>query len=105
MVVDLSEYRSSLRGCGESEEAITRVVSLLACERIGRRMWDLDADRIPAHETTNLFCILFVHPGFKLAPPERRACQRGCGRGWGDRRGGGCRIDKLRLRQGVGGRL
>ena len=87
MVVDLGEYRSSLRGCGEGEEAITRVVSLLACERIGRRMRDLDVDWIPAHETTDLLCILFVHPGFKLAPPERRACQRGCGRGRG---GSGC---------------
>lgn len=78
-----------MRGRFEGEEAITRVVGLLACEGIGRGMRDLDAQRIPFHEVTDLLCVFFVHPGFKLAPPERRACQRGCGRGRADSGCGG----------------
>ena len=73
----------------EGEEAIARVVSLLPREGIGRGVWNLDAERFPAHEITDLLGVFFVHPGFELAPPKRRSCQRGCRRGRGNSGRGG----------------
>ena len=32
-----------------------------------------DGDVIPPHETADLLCVLFVHPGLEVGPGESRA--------------------------------
>ena len=38
-------------------------------------MGHLDVDGIPSHEATDLFRVLFVHPGFEFTPQECRTRQ------------------------------
>lgn len=74
--LDLGENRGSVGRTGEGEEAVARVVCLLA----SGGLWDLDGDGVPAHERTDLLGIFFVHPRLQVGPEQRRAGMRDSGR-------------------------
>ena len=59
----------SLRAKGE--ETVAGVVRLLAGDGVRGRTRDLDGDWIPVPHAADLLGVLFVHPRFQFAPPER----------------------------------
>jgi hypothetical protein len=61
-------------GGRKGEEAVTRVVGLLAGARVWSRVGHLDANGLPLHEVTDLLGVFFIHPRFEIAPPKGRAC-------------------------------